>query len=72
MADLLVFDCEVDVVVDRDRRPWRERTHYVSVLVEERPSWTATENEARNLAAWMCWHVRGNMVTTVRICSVEL
>lgn len=67
-----VFDLEVDVVRDRGTRPWRERTHYVTVAVDERPSWLATENEARNLAAWMCWHVRGDMVTAVRIASVEL
>lgn len=66
-----VFDLEVDVVRDRGQRPWRERTHHVSVAVPEHRSWTCMENEARNLAAWMCWHVRGNMVTAVRIVSVE-
>jgi hypothetical protein len=30
---------EVDVVRDRSQRPWRERTHYVDVVVEDRPSW---------------------------------
>lgn len=66
---MVTFDCEVDVVRDRDERPWRARTHYVTVAVADRPSWASMENEARNLAAWMCWHVRGNMVTAVRIVS---
>lgn len=68
----LIFDLEVDVVRERDTRPWRERTHYVQVAVEDRPSLTRAENEARNLAAWMCWHVRGEMVTAVRIVGAEL
>lgn len=68
---MAVFEIEVDVVRDRGSRPWRERTHHVSVQVDERPSWMSMENEARNLAAWMCWHVRGNMVTAARIVSVE-
>lgn len=71
MSEPAVFDLEVDVVRRRGHRPWRERTHYVSVAVEDRPSWTCMENEARNLAAWMCWHVRGEMVTAVRIVGVE-
>lgn len=29
------------------------------------------ENEARNLAVWMCWHIRGEMVTAVRITGVD-
>jgi hypothetical protein len=66
------FDLEVDVVHDRDSRPWIEKTHFVQVVVPEKPSWTATENEARNLAAWMCWHVRGEMVTAVRITEVRI
>lgn len=65
------FDLEVDVVQDRSSRPWRERTHHVFVEVPEMPSWTAMENEARNTAAWMCWHIRGEMVTAVRIVGVE-
>lgn len=65
-----IFDCEVDVVRDRSARPWRERTHYVSVAVADRPSWYCMEIEARTLAAWMCWHVRGEMVTAVRITAV--
>lgn len=68
---MIVFDLEVDVVHDRDVRPWRERTHYVSVAVPE-DTWSRMENEARNLAAWMCWHVQGNMVTAVRIVAVEV
>lgn len=68
----MLFEMEVDVVRDRDVRPWRARTHHVSVEVEDQGSWTREENEARNLAAWMCWHVRGNMVTAVRIVSVEI
>lgn len=72
MSDTAVFDCEVDVVRERDARPWRQRTHYVTVAVDEKPSGLATENEARNLAAWMCWHVRGDMVTAVRIVGCEL
>lgn len=66
-----MFDLEVDVVRNRDVRPWRARTHFVRVAVPDQPSWTRMENEARNLAAWMCWHVRGNMVTAVRITGVE-
>lgn len=66
----VAFDLEVDVVRDRGQRPWRERTHHVTVVVAE-SSWSRMENEARNLAAWMCWHVRGDMVTAVRIVSVE-
>lgn len=67
----MIFSLEVDVVRDRSARPWRARTHYVTVVVDDRPSWTAAENEARNLAAWMTWHVRGEMVTAVRIVGVE-
>ena len=70
--DMLTYDLEVDVVRDRDARPWLARTHYVTVAVDDRPSLTSADNEARNLAAWMCWHVRGEMVTAVRIMSVEL
>lgn len=66
---MVVFDLEVDVVRERDQRPWRERTHYVTVAVEDN-TWSRMENEARNLAAWMCWHIRGNMVTAVRITAV--
>lgn len=72
MSATAVFECEVDVVRDRDVRPWQARTHHVTVAVEDRPSWSVMENEARNLAAWMCWHVRGNMVTAVRIVGCEL
>lgn len=72
MSDVLVYDLEVDVVRDRDDRPWRERTHHVRVAVDDRPSLTCADIEARNLAAWMCSHVRGSMVTAVRIMSVEL
>lgn len=68
----LVYDLEVDVVRDRDARPWRERTHHVTVAVDDRENLTCADNEARNLAAWMCWHVRGSMVTAVRVVSVEL
>jgi hypothetical protein len=67
---MIVFDLEVDVVRDRDDKPWKVRTHHVTVGVAE-DTWSRMENEARNLAAWMCWHVRGNMVTAVRIVSVE-
>jgi hypothetical protein len=69
---MLVYDLEVDVVRDRAVRPWRERTHYVTVAVDDQPNLTIADNEARNLAAWMCWHVRGNMVTAVRIVRCEL
>jgi hypothetical protein len=69
---MLVYELEVDVVRERAIRPWRGRTHYVTVAVDDRPDLTCADNEARNLAAWMCWHVRGEMVTTVRITSVEL
>jgi hypothetical protein len=70
--DTAVFELEVDVVRDRDVRPWRTRTHLVAVAVQDHAWWSVMENEARNLAAWMCWHVRGNMVTAVRIVSVEI
>jgi len=40
--------------------------------VDDRPNLTSADIEARNLAAWMCWHVRGSMVTAVRIVTVEL
>lgn len=70
--DSLIYDLEVDVVRDRSSRPWRERTHHVRLAVEDRASLTSADIEARNLAAWMCWHVRGEMVTAVRIVSVEL
>lgn len=72
MSDALVYDMEVDVVRDRGARPWKVRTHHVRVAVDDQPNLTVAENEARNLAAWMCWHVRGNMVTAVRIVSAEL
>lgn len=68
----LVYELEVDVVRDRGRRPWVERTHYVTVAVADRESLTSADIEARTLAAWMCWHVRGEMVTAVRIVAVEL
>jgi hypothetical protein len=68
----VLFELEVDVVRKRKLRPWRERTHFVQVEVPEGPNWTTMENEARNLAAWMCWHVRGEMVTAVRIVGVEI
>jgi hypothetical protein len=64
------FDLEVDVVRDRSSRPWHSYTHYVTVSVAE-ATWSRMENEARNVAAWMCWHVRGEMVTAVRIISCE-
>lgn len=67
----LIFDLEVDVVVDRSARPWRPRTHHVRLAVPDDPrGWSRPEIEARNLAAWMCWHVRGDMVTAVRIVDV--
>lgn len=69
---MLIYDLEVDVVRDRDSRPWRERTHFVQVAVDDQPSLTRAETEARNLAAWMCWHVRGQMVTAVRITGAVL
>jgi hypothetical protein len=72
VADSLIYEVEVDVVRDRRQRPWRERTHYVTVAVEDRPSLASADIEARNLAAWMCWHVRGEMVTAARIVSVVL
>lgn len=68
---MAVFDLEVDVVRDRDVHPWRTRTHFVTVAVEDQSSFSRMENEARNLAAWMCWHVRGNMVTAARIVRAE-
>jgi hypothetical protein len=69
---VIVYELEVDVVRHRDQRPWVARTHYVTVAVDDQPSLTRADNEARNLAAWMCWHVRGEMVTAARIVSVEL
>ena len=72
MSDSLIYQIEVDVVRHRDQRPWRARTHHVTVAVDDRPSLTSADIEARNLAAWMCWHVRGEMVTAARIVSVEL
>lgn len=68
----VVFELEVDVVLDRSVRPWKTRVHYVTVAVTEKSSWMATVQEARNLAAYMCWHVRGNMVTAVRVISCEI
>lgn len=72
MAESLIFEMEVDVVRDRSVRPWRERTHHVSIAVEDRPSMLSAENEARMMAAFMCWHIRGSMVTAVRIVGAEL
>lgn len=72
MPASLIFDMEVDVVRKRDVRPWVERTHHVRIAVDDRPSLLCAEQEARNLAAFMCWHVRGEMVTAVRIVSAEL
>jgi hypothetical protein len=71
-GELATYEVEVDVVRNRDTRPWKERTHYVSVSVPYSDSWSRMDNEARNLAVWMCWHVRGNMVTAARIVSVEV
>jgi hypothetical protein len=68
----LVYELEVDVVRDRSHRPWIERTHYVTVAVDDRDNLTSADNEARNVAAWMCWHIRGEMVTGARIVSCEL
>lgn len=72
MVESLIFDMEVDVVRDRSIRPWRERTHHVIIAVADRPSMLSAENEARTMAAFMCWHVRGQMVTAVRIIGAEL
>lgn len=72
MAQMLIYDLEVDVVRERDTHPWRERTHFVRVAVDDQPSLTRAEIEARNLGAWMCWHIRGEMVTAVRIVGAEL
>lgn len=69
--DQLIFDLEVDVARQRPPTPANTRTHHVRVAVADRPGWTRVENEARNLAAWMCWHRLGPMVTAVRIVSVE-
>lgn len=68
----LVYELEVDVARERPPTARNTRTHHVTVAVDDRPNLTAADNEARNLAAWMCWHVRGPMVTAVRIVSVEL
>jgi hypothetical protein len=67
----LVYELEVDVVRDRDDRPWRERTHHVTVAVPDQPSLTRADNEARNLATAM-GHARGSMVTAVRIVGCQL
>jgi len=72
MPSDLIFDLEVDVVVDRGSRPWREQTHHVRLAVADRPSLLRAEIEARNLAAWMVWGVRGDMVTSVRIVGAVL
>lgn len=68
----MVFDLEVDVVRDRSSRPWRSRTHHVSVQVDDQLSWSRAENEARNLAVGMCGSARGEMVIAVRIVAVEV
>lgn len=68
---MLIFDLEVDVAVDRGVRPWQIRTHYVRIAVADQPGWSRVETEARNFAAWMCWGARGDVVTAVRIVSVE-
>jgi len=72
MPSDLIYDLEVDVVVDRSSRPWRERTHHVRLAIPDQPSLTRAEIEARNLAAWMVWGVRGDLVTTVRIVGAVL
>jgi hypothetical protein len=66
---VIVYQLEADAVADRDARPWRERTRHVTVAVDDRPNLTSADNEARNLAAWMC---RGELVTAVRIVGCEL
>jgi hypothetical protein len=65
------FQVEVDVVQDRSTRPWTTRTHYVTVAIEDQPSWTRMEIEARTYAAFMCWGVRGESVDGVRIIGCE-
>lgn len=70
--DQLIYHLEVDVSRERPPTPRNIRTHYVTVSVDDRPNLTSADNEARNLAAWMVWHVRGPMVTAVRIVEVEL
>jgi hypothetical protein len=69
---MLIYDLEVDVVQDRSTRPWRLSTHHVRLAVADRASLTSADNEAREMAALMCWGVRGESVDGVRITSVEL
>lgn len=68
----LIYHLEVDVARERPPTPRNVKTHYVTVAVPDRPNLTSADNEARNLAAWMCWYIRGPMVTAVRIMEVEL
>lgn len=72
MSDSLIYDLEVDVARQRPPTAANTKTHYVRLAIEDRESLTCADNEARNFAAWMCWHRHGPMVTAVRIISVEL
>lgn len=69
---MLIFDLEVDVA-DRPLVTGlpRARTHHVRIAVEDRPSLTSAENEARFFATAL-GQVRGDMVTAVRIIGAEL
>ena len=66
----VLFDLEVDVAVQRPPTPANTRTHHVQVAVPDSPGFTRAENQARTLAALMCYR-RGPMVTAVRIVTAE-
>lgn len=68
---MATFDMDVDVAVRRPPTPSNTRTMVARIMVDDRPSILAMENEARTLAALMATR-RGAMVTAVRITSAEL
>jgi hypothetical protein len=68
---MLIFDMEVDVAIARPPIPANIRTTFMRIAVEDHPSWSRVENEARNTAALMA-HRHGEIVTAVRIVGAEV
>lgn len=68
---MLIYEMEVDVAIRRPPIPANVRTTFVRLAVPNQPSLTRADNEARLVGAWM-GHRHGEIVTAVRITSVEL
>lgn len=66
MPHTFVYGLEVDVAVRRPAYGRNIVTHGVVVAIEDQPSLTRADNEARRTAAYMCWN-KGPVVTATRI-----